>query len=312
MYIKETVKPIVKKPAIDTAEAGKDPETTLEVDIVFQDDNKKTLPQFVLGYDIIPEVGSSYKHQGVTDNRFVLTKRIAEPITIGLTHWWKVALTYQMLGGPDDETDPNPEDLTGVTIRRCAVKIPTVATRDALGNPLLNSAGLPFDPPIQYDRYVRGFTITRTEYLNPYSKADYYENAVNSISMWAFPPGTVLIHKIDPVLNAPRNQERYSWNVTYDILIDTDIHGLDPYGQPIFGHDIAVLDNGTRFRGTDGLLYPILDDSGLDIEKPERLNGFGQPLAYNAPSVYLRFARYHAANLNALLLPNPYVVGIWY
>ena len=310
MYIPGTIKVFTNRQPTSVSNGASGIEASCEVEIVFQDNNPRIHPIIILGYDIIPRRGMYYNFDGIRDTRFVATKQDVEKITSGLTQWWKVTMTYEFKGAPDFPVIPDPDDFSGgVTIKRALLKIPTVVFRDLVGNPALNSAGMPFDPPYQRDRYLRGFTISRKEYINPYIKCDTYERRVNSKEFWGFEPGTVLIEKIDPVLSITGIQGYFQWDVTYDIIIDTGIHGYDKDKKPITGHDLALLDNGTRERDEEGKLHPILDDSGVEIDQPVRLDGKGKVLKSGEKNVYIPVVHFFDADLNELCLPNPYKIS---
>ncbi len=312
MYIAETVKYLVNRQPVTASRKDEAVEASCEVEIVFQDDNRNIHPAVLLGYyDIIPQLGSYYDFHEISDTRFILTKHTVEKLTgSGLTQWWKVTLVYDRIGSPEDKPPPSENEFSdGVNFKRNLIKIPTVFSSDVKGNPVLNSSGMPFDTPYQRDRYLRGFTITRQEYINPLAKCDNYERRTNSVPFWGFPKGTVLVEKIDPGLAVTGKQEYFKWDVTYDIIIDTGIHGYDKDGKPISGHEIAVLDNGTRALDDKKKLHPILDDSGVEIDKPVPLDGKGKVLKDGKKNVYIRLVQFEEANLNELCLPNPYLIG---
>ena len=157
--------------------------------------------------------------------------------------------------------------------------------KDAL-NPIRNSAGVPFDPPIQIEEAHLTFTITRNQAsFNRTDIADYVK-AINSTSFLGFAARTVRLND----LSAERLNENgvFFWQVTYVFEVNTD--GWNP---------VKILDAGYE-ENFAGDLQKVLDRCGNPVTRPSLLDGNGLVLSdpQNDPPVFLSYNLYREVDFN--------------
>jgi hypothetical protein len=273
----------------------------------------------VYNYPEIPKNGEMYEFDGKLIPQFICRGVHATKLTDSPdSHWWEVEAKYKWAGAPDfdddDYDDEEPKyDESSVSINSGTIIVPTVARYDYFGKKILNSAGQPFDPPPQYDRRIVTYSISRTEYNNPLKRCLDYGGTVNSKKLWGLDPFTILITEIKAsksIVYSGRNQGKTAWNVTYELAVDTAVHGQDKDGEDIYGWQTAAIDCGrkTLVSQSNGnyALESIRDGQGLEFDEPQRLDGQGKRLDDGLPDVYLCYMLHPQANLFLLCLPNPF------
>jgi len=152
--------------------------------------------------------------------------------------------------------------------------------RDIEGNPLTNSAGESFDPPLTREFHdLVGRIIKNQVAYNPVMAYEYI-GSINSDSFRGFPPETVLCR----VFTGDEVYTPYMkyYRVTYEFQVRFD------------GWKRRVLDQGFREyvgTGTDGapLYKQFTDNEGNPLTEPTLLNGNGKKLDDGASAVFLEF-----------------------
>ncbi len=176
-----------------------------------------------------------------------------------------------------------------------------VATKDLAGKDVVNSAGFEFIPPVTVDLPIKTFTLNRIEYVNQNRKIDEYIHAVNSDPFWGFSPWQVWVENITASENRILNGSARSWNVSYDISVNTWKYGWKT----------AILDAG-KVEKTDSyvqgerLVEPIKYGNNADVTDPVALNGNGRKLVDGEEPHYIEFEFLGKKDLNLMHIPNPY------
>lgn len=153
--------------------------------------------------------------------------------------------------------------------------------RDKDDNPITNSAGELFDPPITKD--CRDLVIRARRYQSSFDKpqASAFEGSVNSQTIWGYAPGKVKCNVYTG--REVRFAGLWMYEVTFEFQVRED------------GWKRRILDQGFREKTgvdetTDEPLYAaIKDTSGVPLSSPTMLDGAGVILADTAPPVFLEF-----------------------
>lgn len=174
--------------------------------------------------------------------------------------------------------------------------------RDLDGNACLNSAGMPFDPPlVREDNHW----IIRIEKNLPWfdaSFADSVQNSVNSDDFLGASPGTLRLKKISAAQKESETIGSYFAAVAELQFRRIEYPGHEP-------HQSYPLDQGRYFIGARDIIHrgqvvmaPILDNQSppQPVHDPVPLDGTGQPLARGATPVYLFFRQYPSFPFNSL------------
>lgn len=184
------------------------------------------------------------------------------------------------------ESIPNPI-LRPAVLRVASVNRTRVVEwdKDAL-NPIRNSAGVPFDPPLTIEEPAVTFVITRNQAVFNLQDIPDYKGAINSATFLGLAAKTVRLMD----LTADRQHENgiFYWSVTYSFEINAD--GWNP---------VKVLDQGYE-ENFVGDLVKITDKYGNPISRPALLDGSGLVLSdpQTDPPVLLSFNIYREVDFN--------------
>lgn len=165
------------------------------------------------------------------------------------------------------------------------------------GAAVVNSAGLPFDPPatIEVSRPVLSVTVNRAAF--DHSAFDQLQDAVNSKQWWGLNPRVARCIGLE-VASAFENGVAY-WTVTYTFALkyDTwDLRILDcGYTEKVVEHHVGDPGPVTRQR-------KIKDPYGREATEPVPLDGNGAKLAVGDPPVFLTFRVYRERDFNELVV----------
>ncbi len=221
---------------------------------------------------------------------------------------WHVTVHYEIqrgstFSGTDKTpvpTDEQPQIRFGSVARNLAVQA-SFDTVDIVGlpqTPIENSAGDPFDPPLDQDQSNLVIFIQRNETSEDFSPdiiTDFKDTmnvkaiAVAGISIGAL-QGLFRDISADRMFDAEGTQY---WSVTYQVEVDRKTHVR------------AVLDRGFNILGAGpGFgVSAILDNDLKPVNEPRKLDGAGAELAAGADPVYLDFQTYDTTNWEILALP---------
>lgn len=143
---------------------------------------------------------------------------------------------------------------------------------DKFGNPITNSAGETYDPPVEIEVYDAVVTVEKNIPSFDAGLAKYMVGGVNVATWYGCPPRTARINNVEA------SQEREDtvdyWKVRAEIQLREDTW------------DIWIIDQGYQeIRTVNGetKVYLILDDQGRPKNTPTLLDGSGGKLI---PSVY--------------------------
>ena len=155
------------------------------------------------------------------------------------------------------------------------------------GRIVQNSAGDRFNPPPVLKRKITVYNVSRLEIANPLWKSKLYSNVVNTEIFHGAMPGTLLMEAVSCDFDGRK------WNVTYTIK-------ERPEGWQTF-----LLDMGLNAIW-GGRRIAILDDDGVPITEPVKLDGYGQPLPPQSEFGFNLgpFWKYQALPFAPLWLPN--------
>lgn len=176
------------------------------------------------------------------------------------------------------------------TLQWSAEEIEIALTHDRTGQPILNKAGDPFDPPLTISETVPVATVTRIEKSFDPAWITYFKGAINDAQWYDWDAGSVLCQTI----SADRTHDAdwgALWRVSYSFAFRPPIE-LPPEApwedaKLRAGWAVQVLNAGLRQKvGNDR--KPILDD-GAPVSSPVPLDDDGKPLKPDDEPKYLIF-----------------------
>lgn len=173
--------------------------------------------------------------------------------------------------------------------------------QDIDGNPIINSAGEPFDPPITDEIHDRVVRIERNEASWSSTKQEEYQNTVNEHTFMSAQPheAWMMTLRADKIYSG----DYVYYTVYYEIVFRTKTT------ENAFPWRRRVLDQGFRVRtGVDDQGKPkyenILDDNGDKITEPISLDGAGAKLADGVDPYWHNFQTKRIVSWSPLNLPE--------
>jgi hypothetical protein len=167
--------------------------------------------------------------------------------------------------------------------------IDTVVT---VGGPVVNSAGLPFDPPATIEVSRPIVTVTHNLAAFDHSAFDDLQDAVNSVGWWGLNPRCARCIGLEAT-SAYENGVSF-WQVTYTFAVKRDTW------------DVRILDCGysEKYDSGGGVFKQrkIKDAWGREATEPVPLDGNGAKLAVGQPPVYMVFRVYRERDFNELVV----------
>lgn len=218
---------------------------------------------------------------------------------------WHVTVQYTVIAANTSD-GKWPSGLIDITYRLPDVRIWGIAVaevmeKDVYGNPIVNSAGMPFSPRPEDIRYIKAIEITtwlRTYNLTAWAP---YEDSTNAFRVWGCDPETLLM------AGPPSGTRKVDRLGTY-YEIKAEFH-WDPDGWDKEYEDRGRVqlanDHGTPPSPSDPATgtVPITDNAGIPVNEEVPLDGNGQPLALGQPRVYRKYTLKGPADWTALNLP---------
>lgn len=191
------------------------------------------------------------------------------------------------------------------TLQWGAEEVEVALTHDRSGEPILNKAGDPFDPPLTISETVSVATVTRIEKSFDPQWITYFRGAINDDAWLGWERGSVLCQTI----SADRTHDAdwgALWRVSYSFAFRPPIEF--PPERPWedaklrAGWAVQVLNAGLRQKVGDEL-KPILSD-GAPVSAPVPLDDDGKVLDPEGEPGYLVFDVLPEADFNLFNFPS--------
>jgi hypothetical protein len=233
----------------------------------------------------IPAIYSTYRRNAITIQGLICTsikpkqRKDAPLFWDVVAHYDWVCVNVSRNGGnyQNDPVDWTPK------ISGDFVKYQVPCNQDIHGNPIVCSAGDPYDPPFMMDAHRFQLKITRYETSTNAQTALTYQDAVNSDTFWGVSPGYAKIIGIAPEL-APIQSYVY-WKVTYTIEFRSDGWNLKPLDK---GLRCLIDDDGNPSTNPDDpdlTIIEITDGNNIPVKTPVPLDGLGNELTDGSTGV---------------------------
>lgn len=177
---------------------------------------------------------------------------------------------------------------------------------DVNGDPIANSAGQPFDPPISdtFTDTLLSIVVTRSFYDD--LLATTYHKAVNEDIFWGAEPGSVILRKIQGVPFRGANGVWY-FEHTYEFVFRDDhiiTNGEKAnWKRRIKNEGLMCFDEGPIIVGERNLVH-CKDSEGKDVNEPVALSTDGQQLADGIDPNWLLFQLRPSLFFSALALQD--------
>ena len=224
---------------------------------------------------------------------------------------WAWEITYDVDGitneKPTTQEGDETEETTTLTFSTSMGVEEYASAVDVRGYPNCSTLGEFFADPIMLKYGVLSMSYQRKEYVNPLATLMNYYKRVNSVALWDFPAGTVLLDDASFSANqrVDGNGDSYSeYDVTYKFSYKRGFNGA--------GWNVVKANSGL-YCVAGGKLVRALNDDGSPSDQPVLLSASGvrldsiSPTAVASP-LMLSFQVYPSADLNELGLPNPFSV----
>ena len=246
----------------------------------------------------IPDIGIFYDNGlGTTDKgSYVNQIDIAEEHEDGLS--WVVTCSY----GPYEAlTFPQNPLSWPLKVTWGGKTVEKLVLYDQAGNPILNSAGDPFDEPITIDDSRSSLTVVRNESAATFSLStcETYRDTLNLLAWNAFALKTVKLGTISAgELQFDSNTQTWYYAVTYPFEINRD------------GWQRKLLDRGFAYLDGSNKLRRLVGPDGQAPGEPTLLDGTGHQLAHGATPVFISSDVYPAVDWTPLAINLSARLGI--
>jgi hypothetical protein len=237
-------------------------------------------------------LGQSYATDTESDTgSFCQRISVSEDTSSGDGRRWIVTAEY----GPFNVLEQAPEaplDRRAIlTFSSTPYQIP--ALRDQDDNPVVNSAGDPFDPPVMIDRNRLFMRIIKNQATyNPVLANDCH-NTINNAEWFGMPAKTWMCLSIAPEPQQDPNGLRY-WAVTYDFALNRDEWTVD------------VLDQGMNEINASNNKVKVLDKNGSPVSSPWPLNADGTKKVVGDTAEFIVFSMYQEIDFSIFDLESVY------
>jgi hypothetical protein len=178
---------------------------------------------------------------------------------------WTATLEYGPWNPLEHTTTGDPTNQP-LRPRFTSTNTPQIVYEDVDGNPVVNSAGDYFDPPIERDFPRWTLTVVRNEASPTMATIGPYANRINEAAWNGFPPKTV---KLSPIQLPAPEFSQFTGNLYYPIEYVFEIN--------FDGWTKNVLNQGYRELSSTGKLIPILV-GGTPASSPVMLDRNGHAL----------------------------------
>ena len=166
--------------------------------------------------------------------------------------------------------------------------VSVVAERDRDGKVIVNSAGDPFDPPIEIERPHAILVVSRNEASFSGTTIIQYKQKVNSAPFSIGGVGEIICSDINATTDEQNGIE--FWNVTYKFEYAPE--GWQP----------EILEQGLRQITATGSYETCKDDEGNDVTTPVLLNSAGKQILARdgTSSTFTKWNVYEEIDFNQL------------
>lgn len=200
---------------------------------------------------------------------------------------WIVTVNYGPYDAGQFGADPS---LWPIKVSFGGERTEKVISKDKAGNPITNSAGDPFDPPITIDDSRSTMTVTRNELVSNFDleTAELYRDKINNAAWNGFELNTVkcgIITTSEPQYDS--NAQVYYYTVTYPFTIDRK------------GWIKEILDSGCNELDAYDVPKPIMNQ-GQQVSDPVPLDGTGHRLAVGADPSFILIEAYETVDFSGL------------
>lgn len=216
-----------------------------------------------------------------------------------------------------DETEANPL-LRPPTYDWSVIKYQEFFTADALGNPVINTAGLQFREQLTRDRTSLRLIVSKNERDFDPRRVLRFTDTVNdgtvTFGRYKFERGEVKCDSITASSQWENGQFFYAhryeflicpWKNGYAkgrVLVGTE--EIDA-GEPYSAFAIDVLNLSTLALGDNGSVYLIREDNGTPVTNPQPIDPDGKPISQHDPEfesklTWLRFFPYREEDFSEL------------
>jgi hypothetical protein len=261
-----------------------------------------------------PKKGSTYAVNNTFNAQAICTNvritpmggRYADP-TSGTSGTWKWLIEATYSTSPQTQ-ESQPPGAGVAKVYFDSEQYDIAFDRDLDGNPVLNSAEMPYDPPMVKEDHRLIIRIEKAVPAFDALFADKVMGRVNSTPFFGYTTGTLRITKISatPQDNADFGQY-YLLSVEMVYRRIEDVTNIDiipaTVGAPTNyePHQALILDTGryTLNPGT-GKHVKILDEDDDHVIDPVKLDGDGQKLEDGADPVYIKYQMYPTYDFNLL------------
>jgi hypothetical protein len=197
--------------------------------------------------------------------------------------FWIVTCSYTSnpdIGKPEDVQE-NPLNRPAV-IQRSPVQRQRIVERDVDGNLIINTAGEPFNPPVEREEHAPSFTITKNLANWPYAMELALTDAINSSPIVYVSRGISYGARLVKC-NGFSGGESYENGINFwavSVALEVNWDGWNP----------DKLNAGFREKYTDEFgekyLWPITGANGESVSEPVLLDSLGRSDPYRDP-IYL-------------------------
>lgn len=245
----------------------------------------------IITHPSLPALGSGYITPNEADAG-ALCKKVEASQNAEDPLQWTVTATY-------DTDVPDPEEQEENPLNRPAQwkfsfsKYTKAVEKDLDDKAIVNSAGMPFLPPVEIDQSRPVINVTINKATFSYIYVLNLQDAVNMDAWNGFAPNTLKIAGIE-VSSQYENNIAF-WQLTYNIEVNWE--GWNPMKVLDQGYYEKELVSGEE--GSQSAVYRrelIRDDFGQPMSGPTLLNGSGEQLPEGSDPVYLNFRVYRTVS----------------
>lgn len=169
-------------------------------------------------------------------------------------------------------------------------------TQDRDGNPILNTAFDPFDPPISKDQSRPILGLVRNEANFDQDLADSLRDTVNDASWWGAAAGKVKLRSISANRTYNADAGGWYWEVSYEFQFNRD------------GWNSKPLNAGFRQLNAAGDAQEQIYRDGNPVSSPVPLGTDGRALSPSGTPIFMDFPVYSESDFSLLNFDAFYIL----